>query len=56
MTHILVQRIYDIALVAALCAAFMSVALLFNQAFESVAPAEEILSGWRGCCELPPVW
>ena len=48
MTHILVQRIYDIALVVALCAAIMSVALL--------APAEEILWGWRGCCELPPVW
>jgi hypothetical protein len=48
------KRIYDIALVAALCAAFMSVGLLFPQT--SVAPAEEILWGWRGCCELPRVW
>jgi hypothetical protein len=54
MTHILVQRIYDSALVAALCATFLIAALLFHQA--SVAPAEEILWGWRGCCELPRVW
>jgi hypothetical protein len=56
MTSVLVHQICRIALMVALCAIFIVIALLFNQKFESVAPANEILWGSDSYGELPPVW
>ena len=56
MTSALVHRIYRIALVVALCAAFMGVALLLHPMFEGVSPADEILRGSGSYSESPPVW
>jgi hypothetical protein len=56
MTSTLVHRICAIASVVALCAIFMTVALLFDPMLEGVAPAHEIVGSWGGYGELPPLW
>jgi hypothetical protein len=56
MTSSLVDRTQSIALVVALCAAFIGVTLILNPIFEGVSPAAETRSGSVGYGDLPAAW
>ena len=57
MTCTLVRRIYNYSLVAALCATFVGVALVFGQShFNSVPHAAETPRASGSYGELPPAW
>jgi hypothetical protein len=56
MTRTLLHPIYRIVLVAALCAIFLGIAVLFHPISEGVAPAEEITGASGSYGELHPVW
>jgi hypothetical protein len=57
MLRSLAHRIYNLALMVALCAIFVIAGLLLNQErFETVSQAAEISSSSGSYGELPPVW